>query len=223
MAVQLRRHDLVWLSRAGWQHLRNGSHEPEVLECMEHWCEGRLPLVVGRQDPACQELALGLAAPLAWGRRKIALRVPHGAILYHDAFPRAPEVARLLPVVLRPRWAELNVALAAAGVEPRVHGSHGWQRLTGLRYLTPQSDIDLLVPVSDVRAADAAAHRLDAFRWSGPRIDGELIFPNGNAVAWREWLQWRRGAANRIMVKRLHGVALEQGDAWMAGRRPVPA
>ena len=43
------------------------------------------------------------------------------------------------------------------------------------------------------------------------------------AAAWREWLQWRRKAAGRIMVKRLHGVGLEQGMDWLEGRRAVPA
>ena len=54
-----------------------------------------------------------------------------------------------------------------------------------------------------------------SFAWSGPRVDGELVFPRGEAVAWREWLQWRRGEVDSVMVKRLHGVALEQGLAWL--------
>jgi phosphoribosyl-dephospho-CoA transferase len=223
MALPLRRHDLVWLSRAGWDHLLDGAGDAEELACLGHWCEHRLPLVVGRQDPRCPELALGLAAPLAWSRRKIALRVPQACVLYHDAFPRAVEAARLLPVPLRPRWAELNAMLAAAEVHPRVHGSYGWQRLTGLRYLTPASDVDLLLPVAGADAADAAAQRLDAFQWAGPRIDGELIFADGSAVAWREWLQWRRGAVDRILVKRLHGVVLEQGVDWLGSRKAVAA
>ena len=223
MAALFRRHDLVWLSRAGWQHLLEGACEPEVLQCMEHWCKGRLPLVIGRQDPRCQDLALGLAAPITWGRRKIALRVARSAVLYHDSFPQAPDVARLLPVALRARWVELITALATGNVEPRVHGSYGWQRVTGLRYLVPDSDIDLLLAVSGPEAADAAAGVLDAFLWTGPRVDGELIFPDGSAVAWREWLQWRRGAVHRIMVKRLHGVVLEEGLDWLESRRAVPA
>ena len=154
MATQLRRHDLVWLSRAGWQHLLADDREPEVLQCLEHWCEERLPLVVGRQEPGRADLALGLAAPIAWGRRKIALWAPRSAVLYHDLFPRAAQVARLLPVALRARWAGLNTALAALDVDARVHGSHGWQRLTGLAHLLPGSDMDLLLPVSGPQVAD---------------------------------------------------------------------
>jgi len=126
-----------------------------------------------------------------------------------------------LPLALRPRWAELNAALGTVGVQPRVHGSYGWQRLTGLRYLLPASDIDLLLAVAGPEAADEAAGLLDAFQWAGPRVDGELIFPDGSAVAWREWMQWRRGAVDRILVKRLHGVVLEQGLDWLESRRAV--
>ena len=45
--------------------------------------------------------------------------------------------------------------------------------------------------------------------WNGPRLDGELLFADGAAVAWREWLAYRQGRAAQVLVKRLHGVALE--------------
>ncbi|WP_236599683.1 malonate decarboxylase holo-[acyl-carrier-protein] synthase [Ramlibacter alkalitolerans] len=223
MTALLRRHQLVWLSCAGWQHLRGGEHAPEVAACLAHWCEQRLPLVVGRQEAGREDLALGLAAPIAWGRRKIALRVPRSAVLYHDRFPRAGEVSRLLPLALRARWSALQRQCEAIDVHARVHGSFGWQAVTRLRYLMPASDIDLLLQVPGVEAADAVASRLAAFEWAGPRIDGELIFPDGSAVAWREWLQWRSGNVQRVMVKRLYGVGLEQGLDWLERQPAVTA
>jgi phosphoribosyl-dephospho-CoA transferase len=222
MPLLLRRHDLVWLSREGWEHLLRQPQAPDVAACLEHWCGQRLPLVVGRQAPDQSGLALGLAAPIEWGRRKIALQVPDGCVLYHDGFPAAREVGRLVLPSLRQRWVGLWQSLAELRVQTRVHGSHGWQRLTGLRYLTPRSDMDLLMPVPDAGSADAVAACLHRFDWEGPRIDGELLFPGGSAVAWREWLQWRLGAVDRILVKRLHGVELEQGLGWL-GQSAVAA
>jgi phosphoribosyl-dephospho-CoA transferase len=219
----LRRHELVWLSAAGWQHVLAQPHEAPVRECIEHWRAHRLPLVVGRQAPASAELALGLPAPLAWERRKIALTVPPCHVLYHDRFPKARDIARLLQVGLRARWLQLAAQWHERGLDVRVHGSHGWQCLTGLRYLTPRSDIDLLLPVGDAQAADAAAAMLAAFEWSGPRLDGELLLAGGCAVAWCEWLQWRSGGVDRIMVKRLHGVSLEEGTAWLHAPAPQAA
>ena len=148
--------------------------------------------------------------------------VPAQHVLFHDRFPRARAIAPLLQFGLRGRWLQLAAQLHAHGVDARVHGSHGWQCLTGLRYLTPQSDLDLLLPVADAEMADAVAEGLERFAWTGPRLDGELLFPNGAAVAWREWLQWRRGSVDRILVKRLHGVSLEQGERGLQGTAPAP-
>ena len=50
---------------------------------------------------------------------------------------------------------------------------------------------------------------LAAVDWDGPRLDGELLFPDGAAIAWREWQAWRQGRAPQVLVKRLRGVALE--------------
>jgi phosphoribosyl-dephospho-CoA transferase len=218
MAILLQRHDLVWLSAAGWDHAIGKAGDAQAAACMAEWARLRLPLVVARREEGAPDLALGLAAPLEWERRKIAIRVPPTEVLFHDRFPKAREVARLLPPGLRVRWRALWEALAGQGVEVRVHGSFGWQALTGKHHVLRRSDLDLLLPVTDADSADHVASLLDEFQWSGPRIDGELLFPDGGAVAWREWLQLRRGAVDRILVKRLHGVSLETGSAWLACR-----
>lgn len=223
MPTALARHDLVWLSAAGWDHARGQAGDAQVAECIAHWARERLPLVVGRQPPGDPDLSLGLAAPVDWGRRKIALRIPREGVLYHDRFPRARDVARLLPPPLRGKWNALVDALAQCEVEARVHGSYGWQRLSGLRHVVAGSDLDLLLPVADPEMADTVAELLECLRWKGPRLDGELLFTGGAAVAWREWRQFRSGAVDRVLVKRLDGVSLEAGTAWAQGRAPVTA
>ena len=75
------------------------------------------------------------------------------------------------------------------GVEPNVFGSVLWQGLTGLTYLSPTSDLDLLWPVQDLRAARALIQELEAVEATGPvRFDGEVCLPDGSAVQWRELL-----------------------------------
>lgn len=210
--MALRRHDLVRPGSAAWDLLLAGAQDAGLSDCLAHWRREGLPLVVRRQERP-QALALGLPAPLAWGRRKLALQLPHAAVSPASGFPRAADIGCLH---LHPAGRELVAALAALGVDARVHGSHGWEQLTGLPYVTPRSDLDLLLPVHSPAQADAVGERLEAFRWPGPRLDGELLWPDGSGVAWREWLSWRRGAADRILVKRLHGVALE-GTGWLPG------
>jgi phosphoribosyl-dephospho-CoA transferase len=56
--------------------------------------------------------------------------------------------------------------------------------------------------------ADAAAALLRSFPCELPRLDGELVFDDGAAVAWREWLAWRAGRALALLVKRIDGSSL---------------
>jgi phosphoribosyl-dephospho-CoA transferase len=161
-------------------------------------------------------VALGLPAPEAWARRRIALQVPRDTIASLDEFPRAAEALRLLPARARPPVRALLEGLASLGVQARVYGSHGWQLVSGQRYLHADSDLDLWLTVQDPLQADAAAHRLQSMSLARPRLDGELVFVDGAAVAWREWATWRAGRTRGLLVKRLGGATIEN-------RLPVPS
>ena len=208
--MQLQRHSLIWLANAGWQELLPQAPDAPARQCLGHWAREHLPLVVTRQHGDETQLSVGLAMPSRWARRKLALQVDPRHLLYSGSFPTATDIATLLPPPSRPVWRALCAELAALGLCPRVHGSHGWQKLTGLRYLRATSDVDLHVAVDSEALADRAAARLQASTLpEGPRLDGELLFPDGAAVAWREWLQLREGRVREVLVKRLDGVALE--------------
>ncbi|MFA9219271.1 MAG: phosphoribosyl-dephospho-CoA transferase MdcG domain-containing protein, partial [Sphingomonadaceae bacterium] len=100
------------------------------------------------------------------------------------------------------------------------YGSCAMQALTGLSYLHPASDIDLLLYPADRQQLDAGLSLLATQAQSLP-LDGEIIFPDGAAVAWKEWLQ---ALANnsRVLVKRLHTVQLAQPAALLAMLEPTP-
>jgi phosphoribosyl-dephospho-CoA transferase len=104
--------------------------------------------------------------------------------------------------------------LLALDVEAVVYGSFGWQQLTGLDYLREGSDIDLLLQVASPEQADAAVAALHASGIESPRLDGELVFPDGSAVAWREWAIWRAGLVEQVLVKRLDGPLLARPSHW---------
>jgi phosphoribosyl-dephospho-CoA transferase len=40
------------------------------------------------------------------------------------------------------------------------------------------------------------------------RVDGELVFPNGWALAWREYAQLIGGKVDRVLVKERNGAQL---------------
>lgn len=209
----LRRHRLVRLTTDGWSSVIADSSGSDSRSLLTHWASRALPLVVTRQPdrvaPGDADIALGLPAPLAWERRRIALAVPRHAILQFGDFPEAAEVADELPATSRLNYRAAVRTLEATGALPRAYGSFGWQSITRLPYVHERSDMDWWVEVTHAAQADAAAAAMNAADIPGMRLDGELIFPDGGAVAWREWASWRAGAASGVLVKRLQGVSIE--------------
>ena len=220
-----RRNRLVRLRPAAWAKLQAQvpASNQAALACVDWWEHQNLPLVIVRQDAvlAAEDgaavLALGLPTPNCWGRQRLRFEVDAADVLEVLDFPAAAAVTALLPLERRAGWAGLCEQLSSAAVAARVYGSFGWQQLSGCAYLRPQSDLDLLLPVAAPQVADAACALLLAAdaSFGAPRLDGELMFADGSAVAWREWAAWRSGASAQILVKRLHGVSLEAGTAWL--------
>jgi phosphoribosyl-dephospho-CoA transferase len=224
------RHQLVWLNAEGWQGVLAGpADEPpwsdSARDCLQHGAANDWPLVVTRQaaaragvGEAPKTWALGLAAPLRWNRQRLFVHVAAAAVQRTGAFPLAADITRALPTAAREDWRTLCTALQAAGLAARVYGSYGWQALTGLPCVREAaSDIDLLLPCTTPAQADAAVAVLNQAGATLPHLDGECVFPDGAAVAWREWSAWRAGAVRQVLVKRLHGAALEGVDGWKAG------
>ena len=215
----LRRQQLAWLSDEGWQAVLAQAWDAQAEACLAHWAEHRLPLVVTRQpagSEALRGLGLGLPAPARWGRRRLALSVLRRAVCAFGDFPALNELLTALPPAARHAALDLHEGLATRGTAARVYGSYGWEAITGLAYVRPGSDLDVWVSVASVSQADDIAVRLQAFAVEEPRLDGELVFGDGSAVAWREWRMWRTGRSQAVLVKRLAGAALEPDAAWLA-------
>jgi len=209
----LHRHQLARLGAAGWQRVLAREWDAQARECLAHWAAHGLPLVVTRQIPSPLQddgIAMGLPAPGRWGRRRFAVQVPRADVAYFDEFPGLRQVIGRLPDGQRRAWQALCEGLEACGAVARVHGSHGWRHLTGLDHVHATSDVDLSISVSDDVQADRVAALLQAFPCRRPRLDGELMFADGDGVAWREWLAWRAGRVKALLVKRLDGCSLRQ-------------
>ncbi len=224
LPVGLHRQQLVRLSGDGWAHVLEAPWDDEAHDCLSTWARRGLPLVVTRQPPSHADmLATGLPAPLRFRRRRLAVAVAPRDVLLLDEFPAAEAAVTGLPPAAAPAWRALVAALAAHGCAARVYGGFGWQALTQMAYVHAASDLDLLLPVESTAQADAVARLLakaegatdgdPRLAWNGPRLDGELLFADGAAIAWREWLAYRERRVAQVLVKRLHGVALEHYEA----------
>jgi phosphoribosyl-dephospho-CoA transferase len=180
-----------------------------------------LPAVVRRFEPdtAPGMLCLGIPAPpdphsgqkvrlgFAAERGQVATVRPALALDHAEA-----------PAAWQPGLASLRIGLRAAGVDCRVFGSLAMQTLTGDRYLGAGSDVDLLLRPANAAQLDAGLALVARHAQSLP-LDGEIEFPSGHAVSWKEWLgpgdeaQARnRSGADRVLAKHLDTVALLRRD-----------
>lgn len=154
-------------------------------------------------------IAVGLALPPTQGKRRIALSVAaHDIARYTPPLLLADAIAHA-PAGWQSALAELDIAAANIDLEMRVFGSLAWQALSGLPYVTPQSDIDLLWrPLSNAQLQQGIAllARWEQDHWL--RADGEVLFGASSAVSWREWATLQSGDDQRVLVKRASSAEL---------------
>ena len=137
-------------------------------------------------DPANDLVCCGVCFPPNPGKSRVALTLPRAAV--RECFP-PPPLADCLGIVPAAWRGPLERLLDFA---PRVYGSLAWQRLTGLEYFRPGSDVDLLLDAPE--NLPALLERLAALPF---RADGEILLPGGAAFSWREALN----GAPDILIK----------------------
>jgi phosphoribosyl-dephospho-CoA transferase len=210
---KLERHMLVWLSEAGWQAAR--ATQSQHAAALTQWQRRNWPAVVRRQDvdASLDEVCLGLPVPpdSAGVKTRIALRVKSADVVRSSA---AMELRAALP--FSGAWHAGLTALCdeASALHLRVFGSLAMQALTGLQYVSPTSDVDLLFHPASRQALDDGVALLERHTRHVP-LDGEIVFPGGAAVSWKEWQMAMRHPA-KVMVKEFHTVRLTDTASLLA-------
>lgn len=193
----LRRHTLVWLSQAP------GAETADDRARAATWHTAGRPFVVTRRRGDGTEIGLGFCTTdpshPELRPRRVAARTDPAHIVRHARPPELEEIARCPAATAQARsFSRLISAAARAGHDIHVYGSWMWQALTGERHVHEASDLDVVIDVAGLDAADDAAAFLAreepdlAFR-----IDGELSFPGLGEVQWREFRQDR----NEVLLK----------------------
>ncbi len=217
----LARNQLVWIDTQAWQQIEAQAWDPEAQEILAHWRTHSLPLVVcrHRDEPTADQLCVGLPAPTRWSRRRLSLSIRLAQIKVSGVFPAFLQLARAR------HWGraalDFGMAVSTLGVNARVYGSHGWQLLTDLHYLHAESDIDVSLHVDDFEMArqlvsilaTTALHR---------RVDGEIVFPNGEAIAWREFQNLVEEKTMQVLVKTPCSIRLAAIDEVRQWGRVAP-
>jgi len=214
------RHKLVWLSAEGWLAAR-ASAPVEHGAALQRWQDNDWPLVARRRDAgqasgeSNRSLSLGLPLPPdpdSGVKVRIALQVPAATVA------RATDPLPLKDVLpaLPDAWRAAMTALIdeSVGLHLRVFGSTALQALTGLPYIGPASDIDLLFYPQTAQQLRAGLALLARHSAALP-LDGEIVFPRGEAVAWKEWRAAQDSHA-RVLVKEIDTVRLVPPNLLLA-------
>lgn len=200
---------LVWLTAIGW-HTAIAAARDEHKTALTLWESQDWPVVARRLDvdAGADEVCLGLPLPpdSAGVKVRIALRA------------RVADISRLSPAMLLRDAATVRDVQALcddAGALPlRVFGSVAMQALTGLQYLSPTSDVDVLFhPASRLQLEEGVA--LLVRHAERLPLDGEIVFPGGAAVSWKEW-QMAMTHPAKVLVKDLQSVRLADTASLLA-------
>lgn len=198
------RHELVWLTGRGWDAAGERAL-PGQHAAIEQWQREDWPTIVRRADIglAAGQVSLGIPLPPTPDgvKGRIALTACEIDVAQCRPALALADAAQAAPAHWRPA-----LDVLAASLPLRAYGSLAMQAITGQTYLTPSSDIDLLFCPTDANALHAGLVRLEQTAVALP-LDGEIIFPTGAAVAWKEWLNASRNEA-RVLVKEAGAVRL---------------
>ncbi|MFA1671923.1 malonate decarboxylase holo-[acyl-carrier-protein] synthase [Rhizobium mongolense] len=211
-----RRHDLLHVEPEAWREMllatgRLDRLADEAQRLVEGWAERGLPVIVRRGAPGDDEsaIAVGLPLPPTLGKLRLGFFIPPGHVAASVAALSVAEAARSAPAHLRPQLEAAAALGRRFGLWPAVFGALLWQHLTGLAYLRPGSDIDLIWPVPRRESLDELLDDLAELDEAGPnRLDGEIILSTGEGANWRELRGALACPGGTVLVKSMHGAEL---------------
>ncbi|MEJ1963133.1 MAG: malonate decarboxylase holo-[acyl-carrier-protein] synthase [Gammaproteobacteria bacterium] len=217
-AERPRRHDLVFIKPQSWLATLASRDDLAADPLVALWVDRGWPLIGRRAMPGeLNGVPLGLPLPPFAGKRRLSFLMQPGDFLS----TRSPPVLRATTQVAPRAWwhtlERLDELATRHSLELRVCGSLAWRALTGLNYVTEQSDLDLLLYVNRDTDLHRVTAELAAIEATAPmRLDGELIRLDGAAVNWREF----HSGASEVLVKTVCAVALLEPQLFLEGGMP---
>jgi phosphoribosyl-dephospho-CoA transferase len=225
----LRRHHLVWIAPAHHAAISSQIADAALAAAAQQLMAAGAPLVIGRQPElgigapsAATFIAAGMPLPPSLGKCRLAFGISPRAIARTAPPLKLADTIPRLPAIWRPPLLHLSRGAASIRIELGVYGSAAWEALTGEKYLTPQSDIDLLWRPTGPDQLGAGIALLAGWEAAtGLRADGEILFGADDAVAWREWMvSVSESSSLRVLVKSLAGPRLCTRAELLAHLRP---
>lgn len=219
-----RRHDLLRVRPDIWPDVVARSPYVDALtgeprRLVTNWAERGWPVIVRRRTPEEDgtDIPIGLPLPPACGKLRLGLSVPAGFVLESLAAVPLSDARASAPASWLPQVDGLIALGERLALPPAVFGALLWQHLTGLPYLRPGSDIDLLWPMPPAAALAALLDGIERLDLAGPtRLDGEILLSCGSGVNWRELQRELRSAGGAVLVKSMDAAELRNAHALFA-------
>jgi phosphoribosyl-dephospho-CoA transferase len=206
----LMRHELLWITPEAWAEALRPQSGLAGEPCVRGWAKRGWPVIVRRrfENESPDHVPVGLPLPPSLGKRRIALSVSWEGVADRKALVPLRCALPTAPPTWRLSLSRILALGKQVAVEPAVFGSLLWQHLTGLDYLTPTSDLDLLWPVPAGFCLRPLLEGLAAGERPVPRLDGEIVLPGGVGINWRELRQSVAAAEGQVLAKSLDGTRL---------------
>lgn len=203
----MKRHDLVWLDKnycKSNEFLISSFSDKSIIL---NWINNNNPFIVTRQlDNNENNTNLAFLLPLEEGKKRV------GAIVNTKAIYKITSPIKLFDVLLNieKKWhvplKELADAFLSFGIELFVFGSSMWESIIGKKYMTENSDVDLLWKPKSFFELELGLKYLEEWMNKYPlKIDGEVEFLCESACSWKELMN----DDNNIIIKRVNKVSLE--------------
>lgn len=203
------------MKRHDWAYLRPGTRpafaaaDEATLAFAHDWLAYGRPLVVARGAVSPDKLNLGLCLPVEFATRRLGCTVEGRDVLRSRNPLTVEEASHVLPAHDAHALRRFARAVAGHALQVGVYGSTAWEAMSGLRYRQETSDIDVVCDVASSAALSACLAAFhDGVRDFRARLDGEIRFAGGRAVAWRELAEACAGTSDLVLAKDERDVAL---------------
>ncbi|WP_224991692.1 malonate decarboxylase holo-ACP synthase [Acinetobacter pittii] len=199
MKLKLEAHDLLW-----------GMTVNYLANDAPHWVKEVLlrgdPVVVRRAITPVDQVAVGVRGQFRYQRyaaqmpiSAISRQLKPEALIYVDMQQFAHLAERLQTIS--------SIMKNFSGCWGYT-GSFGFELATGIKTVTQQSDIDLLIRAEQPFAKKQAIELLENFQHAGLNVDIQLQLPQGG-LALKEWA----GNSGKVLLKRSEGAVLVE-NPW---------
>ncbi|MGB7401361.1 MAG: malonate decarboxylase holo-[acyl-carrier-protein] synthase [Arcobacter sp.] len=203
----MKRHDLVWLDEnycKSNEFLISSFSDKSIIL---NWINKNNPFIVTRQlDNNDNNTNLAFLLPLEEGKKRVGVIVNTNSISKKTSPVTLSQVLSKIEKKWQVPLKELVDLFLYLGVELFVFGSSMWESIIGQKYMTENSDVDLLwKPKTFFELEKGLEYLKEWMNKYSLKIDGEVELPCESACSWKELLN----DDDNIIVKGLNKVSLE--------------